>query len=256
MANPTTNYSFAMPTNTDLVKDLPADFDIFGQAVDDRIKALNPETTAGDISYRGSTANAKTRLAIGTAGQVLAVNSGATAPEWKTIGSAGISLINRSTFTNVASHAVDNVFTSSYKSYVIVVEGMYGASGGAMDFNFRYGGSSGSTATEATHYWHRSKGLYNDASWSVGANGNGTTSIKIGDSCGVATYPFHSTVNVFNVGNTSQVPTITFASNMAGGSGGIAVGGGTLYEQRNYTGFILTGGSNITGAVAVYGYGV
>ena len=36
MANPTTNYSFAMPTNTDLVKDLPADFEIFGQAVADR----------------------------------------------------------------------------------------------------------------------------------------------------------------------------------------------------------------------------
>jgi hypothetical protein len=90
MANPTTNYSFAMPTNTDLVKDLPADFDIFGQAVDDRIKALNPETTAGDIAYRASTANAKTRLAIGTAGQVLQVNSGATAPEWATISAGGM----------------------------------------------------------------------------------------------------------------------------------------------------------------------
>ena len=33
MANPTTNYSFTMPTNTDLVKDLPADFEVFGQAV-------------------------------------------------------------------------------------------------------------------------------------------------------------------------------------------------------------------------------
>lgn len=82
MANPTTNYGFVMPTNTDLVKDLPADFDVFGQAVDTKIKDLNPETTAGDISYRGSTANAKTRLGIGTARQVLAVNAGATAPEW------------------------------------------------------------------------------------------------------------------------------------------------------------------------------
>ena len=78
-----------MPTNTDLVKDLPADFDIFGQAVDDRIKALNPETTAGDISYRASTANAKSRLAIGTAGQVLTVNSGATAPEWANAAGGG-----------------------------------------------------------------------------------------------------------------------------------------------------------------------
>ena len=80
MANPTTNYSFAMPTNTDLVKDLPADFDIFGQAVDDRIKALNPETTLGDIAYRSATANTNTRLAIGTTGQVLTVAAGA--PSW------------------------------------------------------------------------------------------------------------------------------------------------------------------------------
>ncbi len=69
-----------MPTNTDLVKDLPADFDIFGQAVDDRIKALNPETTLGDIAYRSATANTNTRLAIGTTGQVLTVAGGV--PSW------------------------------------------------------------------------------------------------------------------------------------------------------------------------------
>ncbi len=39
-------------------------------------------TTAGDIIYRNATV--PTRLGIGTAGQVLTVNSGATAPEWKT----------------------------------------------------------------------------------------------------------------------------------------------------------------------------
>lgn len=103
MANPTTNYSFAMPTNTDLVKDLPADFDIFGQAVDDRIKALNPETTAGDISYRASTANAKTRLAIGTAGQILAVNSGATAPEWITLAAGGKTLLSTTTLSGTST---------------------------------------------------------------------------------------------------------------------------------------------------------
>jgi len=37
-------------------------------------------TTEGDIMYRNATV--PTRLAIGTAGKVLAVNSGATAPEW------------------------------------------------------------------------------------------------------------------------------------------------------------------------------
>lgn len=34
MANPTTNFGWQMPQNTDLVKDLPADFEVFGQAVD------------------------------------------------------------------------------------------------------------------------------------------------------------------------------------------------------------------------------
>lgn len=40
MANPTTNYGFVMPTPTDLVTDLPADFEVFGQAVDTQLAAL------------------------------------------------------------------------------------------------------------------------------------------------------------------------------------------------------------------------
>jgi hypothetical protein len=43
-------------------------------------------TTQGDLLYRGAAVN--TRLPIGTAGQVLKVNSGATAPEWGTISTA------------------------------------------------------------------------------------------------------------------------------------------------------------------------
>ena len=34
MANPTSNFGWQMPTSTDLVTDLPADFEVFGQAVD------------------------------------------------------------------------------------------------------------------------------------------------------------------------------------------------------------------------------
>lgn len=121
MANPTTNYSFAMPTNTDLVKDLPADFDIFGQAVDDRIKALNPETTAGDISYRASTANAKSRLAIGTAGQVLTVNSGATAPEWTTPASGGMTLLNAGGTTLSGSSTTVSFTPTGYQNIYVEI---------------------------------------------------------------------------------------------------------------------------------------
>jgi len=45
--------------------------------------ALSPLTTAGDVLY-GGTSGAGTRLGIGTAGQVLTVNAGATAPQWST----------------------------------------------------------------------------------------------------------------------------------------------------------------------------
>jgi hypothetical protein len=82
MANPTTNYGFVLPTSSDLVTDLPADFDVALQGVDTRLKALNPETTLGDIAYRSSTANTNTRLPIGTNGQVLAVVAGV--PAWAT----------------------------------------------------------------------------------------------------------------------------------------------------------------------------
>lgn len=121
MANPTTNYSFAMPTNTDLVKDLPADFEIFGQAVDTKIKDLSPETTAGDLAYRGSTANARTRLAIGTAGQVLTVNSGATAPEWTTPASGGMTLINTGGTTLSGASVSISSIPSTYKDLQLIV---------------------------------------------------------------------------------------------------------------------------------------
>ena len=42
---------------------------------------LNPLTAEGDLTY-GGPGGAPTRLAKGLAGQVLKINSGATAPEW------------------------------------------------------------------------------------------------------------------------------------------------------------------------------
>lgn len=72
MANPTTNYAFAMPTNTDLVKDLPADFEIFGQAVDTQMKTNADAAIAktivdakGDI-IAATAADTVARLAVGT----------------------------------------------------------------------------------------------------------------------------------------------------------------------------------------------
>jgi hypothetical protein len=95
----TTNYGWTTPDDTALVKDGASAIRTLGSSVDTTTKALNPETTLGDLAYRSSTANVKTRLGLGTAGQVLQVNSGATAPEWATPSSGGMTLISTTTLS-------------------------------------------------------------------------------------------------------------------------------------------------------------
>lgn len=127
MANPTTNYSWPMPTSTDLVTDLPADFAAFGQPVDTTLKALNPETTLGDIAYRSSTANTNTRLAVGSTGQVLTVSAGGV-PSWAT--PSGGSLTQLATGT--LSGATTNVsgLSGSYKALKAIVTSVTFANNG------------------------------------------------------------------------------------------------------------------------------
>lgn len=50
MSNPTSNFGWQMPTPTDLVTDLPADFEVFGQAVDTSLADLKGGTTGQILS--------------------------------------------------------------------------------------------------------------------------------------------------------------------------------------------------------------
>jgi hypothetical protein len=115
----TTNYSWTTPDDTDLVKDGAAAIRTLGTAIDTTTKNLNPSTTTGDIEYRSSTTNVNTRLALGTAGQVLTVNSGATAPEWATPAPGGgkvLQVINATTTTETSSSTstyVDSTLTAT-----------------------------------------------------------------------------------------------------------------------------------------------
>ena len=55
MANPTTNFGWVMPTSTDLVTDLPADFAVFGQGVDTSLQYLLGGTTGQVLSKTSGT---------------------------------------------------------------------------------------------------------------------------------------------------------------------------------------------------------
>ena len=55
MSNPTSNFGWQMPTATDLVTDLPADFEVFGQAVDTALMDLKGGTTGQILAKNSNT---------------------------------------------------------------------------------------------------------------------------------------------------------------------------------------------------------
>jgi hypothetical protein len=118
----TTNYSWSTPDDTALVKDGAAAIRTLGSSADTTVKALNPGTTAGDIDYY-TTSTAKARVGIGTAGQVLTVNSGATAPEWATISAGGMTSLASGSLSSTAT-TISSI-SASYKNLVIVVRDFY-----------------------------------------------------------------------------------------------------------------------------------
>jgi hypothetical protein len=107
-------------------------------------------TTAGDVIY-GTGSGTFARLGIGTASQVLRVNSGATAPEWATPSVAGksYSLLNAggTALTGAATITISGI--SAKDDLMIMVLGASSASAssniyirlnGDSDNNYRFGG--------------------------------------------------------------------------------------------------------------------
>lgn len=252
MSNPTTPFNWQMPTNTDLVTDLPADFEVFGQAVatsmadllggtTGQILAKNSNTdmdfvwiandqgditgvtatspltgggtsgaitvgiqassttqsgavqltdstsststttaatpnsvktsydlaaaavpkstvtTAGDVIY-ATGSSAVTRLGIGTAGQVLTVNGGGTAPSWATPTTGGMTLL--STITLSGTTTTWNSITTGYKYLKLVGVNLQNSTT-AQDMDIRVnggttgvyvGGVTGATANQRANY--------------------------------------------------------------------------------------------------------
>ena len=179
MANPTSNFNWQMPTPTDLVTDLPADFEVFGQAVDSSMADLLGGTTGQVLAKNSNTnmdfvwvtsddanaiqntivdakgdligataADTPARLAVGTNGQVLTADStAATGLAWATPSVAGFTLISTTTFSGVASQSFNNVFTSTYANYLITYNIVAADSAAARGVYLRYRASGTDTTT-------------------------------------------------------------------------------------------------------------
>jgi hypothetical protein len=75
MTNPTSNFGWQMPTPTDLVTDLPADFEVFGQAVDTSLADLQGGTT-GQILAKATNADMDFAWITNDVGDITAVTAG------------------------------------------------------------------------------------------------------------------------------------------------------------------------------------
>jgi len=97
MTNPTTNFGWVMPTATDLVTDLPADFNVFGQGVDTSMADLLGGTT-GQILSKTSATNMDFTW-VTSAGDIEGVTAG--------IGISGGGTSGTVTVTNSMATAID-----------------------------------------------------------------------------------------------------------------------------------------------------
>ncbi len=172
MTNPTSNFGWQMPTSTDLVTDLPADFEVFGQAVDTSLADLKGGTTGQVLSKASNTdmdftwvaqddsnaiqnaivdakgdliaataADTPARIGVGTNGQVLSANSSAaTGLEWITLAAGGGDLYSQD-FTSSGTFSVP----SGVDKVLVLAVGGGGAGGGCLSGGGTYqvGGGGG-----------------------------------------------------------------------------------------------------------------
>ena len=204
----------------------------------------------GDLVV-GSATNDASVLAVGSANQVLTVDSStSTGLKWAAPAS-GLTLITRTSYSNVASQTFDNVFTTTYKTYLIIVEKHEAVTvNDSFEFIFRYG------TTDATG--HNGNCIYATTGGTGTAAGTtNAASLKVNIGSGSSVYPLNAVMYVHNVGTGSSIRPGIYGEGWEQYNTRMFQFGGSSDNNQNMTGFkVKSSNTNITGTIAVYGYGV
>ena len=184
MATTTTNFGWDIPQSTDLVKDGATAIATLGQDIDTAFVDLKGGTTGQVLSKASGTdldftwvaqddsnaiqnaivdakgdliaataADTPARLAVGTNGQVLTADStAATGLAWAAPGGGSLVYVGGASPSSVSSQTVDNVFSTTYENYMVVLSLNFSSS-----TNCYLRLRSGGTDDTASDYYSRAK---------------------------------------------------------------------------------------------------
>jgi hypothetical protein len=253
----TTNYSWTTPDDTDLVKDGASAIRSLGTAIDSTVftnagNAVQKSTidAKGDLLV-GTADNTLGRLAVGTNDYVLTADSNETSGlKWAAASGGDLILITRSSFSDVATAELSNVFTSTYKSYLMVIENCYTNTGSQNTLlRLKY-----STTTLTTNYYGANQN-WDFTSTNTTLNSSDATSITL---FGHTTSTYMGAANIFftGVGNTSERFRL-WGTSVNQQTLKVGLFGATTNTAENYGSVLLFAASgNITANVAIYGLGI
>ena len=248
----TTNYSWSTPDDTALVKDGAAAIRSLGTAIDTTVftnagAAIAKATVdaKGDL-IAGTADNTVARLAVGANDTVLtADSSAATGLKWAApVSTAGLTLIQNTPFSAVASQSINSVFSSTYDNYRVVFSAT-AASALTMTIRLRASGSddSGSNYTLQDLF----------------ANGSSVTAARVSSQSSWSAVVVRTallTPMVFDIFNPfTASPTVAFAYTVDIGDPAMRQNLMIQNQNTSYDGFnMICSTSNMTGAVSIYGY--
>lgn len=258
----TTNYNWATPDDTDLVKDGAAAIRTLGSAIDTTVfnnagaaVAKSLIDAEGDLIV-GDAADAVQRLAIGSNGNVLTVDTAVDGKiKWAAPAGSGMVLINKTDFTASAAVNVNDVFSATYDVYRIILDNVESSGAGTLGLRLRVGGADLTTAGV-----YRYGGLeWGDNVTAVGYDVSGTsaTFLRFLYLDGAAADRAFAIMDINAPFATSITLTHNHENRFRPASTPIGFGGlqhGGVNNTTSYTGFsLVASANNFTGTVRTYG---
>jgi hypothetical protein len=261
-----------MPTASDLVTDLPADFEVFGQAVDTSLADLkggttgqvlkknsntdmdfvwgsdtagmtNPMTTTGDMIY-SSSGSTPARLGIGTSGQVVGIAAGV--PAWVTPVAGGMTELATGSLSGTTT-TISSI-SGAYKNLVIRLDSPDVSAN--TNVLIRFNGDSG-----ANNY--RYVAIYSDQ-YNIVQNSGADNSLALITTLAADGNNAAATMTIFDYSDSTQYKPIQYCSVYKFATSGVLRSeggfGGYVQPTAITSVSIIAGSSNtLTGTYFIYG---